>query len=473
MILERFYDDKLAQASYMIGCGRSGEALLIDPNRDIEQYIERADGSGLKITAVTETHIHADFVSGSRELAARTGAGLFLSDMGDRDWKYSYASTARATLLKEGSELRIGNIRVQVLHTPGHTPEHLSFVVTDTAGASSPMGVVTGDFVFVGDVGRPDLLEKAAKIEGASDAAARTLFRSLQRFRELPDHLQIWPGHGAGSACGKGMSAVPQSTVGYEKLFNWAFQVNEENDFVRQVLTGQPAPPRYFGEMKRLNKLGPAILGGFKRPARLPEGRLRPLLQEGALVVDLRSAADFAAGHAPGSINIPLNRSFTTWAGWLLPYDRDFYLIENNGPAHALDEAVRDLAMVGLERVGGYFSGEVLAAWAEAEGPLMSVPQILPAALAGGTDGRVVLDVRNEDEWSAGHIPGARHLPLGFLPDRLGEIPRDADLVVHCQSGSRSAIAASLLLAQGFRRVANLTPGFSGWQSAGMPVQRG
>jgi hydroxyacylglutathione hydrolase len=472
MIFLRFYQEQLAQVSYLIGCGQTGEALVVDPNRDVEQYIKAADRAGLKITAVTETHIHADFVSGVRELAQRTGARPYLSDAGDRDWKYTWAGTGNAGLLTEGAVLRIGNIKIEALHTPGHTPEHLSFLVTDGAVADSPMGVVTGDFLFVGDVGRPDLLEKAARVRGASERSAKDQFASVQRFCSMPDHLQVWPGHGAGSACGKAMSAVPQSTIGYEKRFNWAFQLPDEDDFVREVLSGQPDPPRYFGEMKRVNKLGPAILGGLRRPARLPETRLRPLLQDGGLVVDLRTAADFAGGHAPGSINIPLNRSFTGWAGWLLPYDRDFYLVVDESTTASIDAAVRDLALIGLDRIGGYFGSEAVTVWAQTEGALETVPQVGVAALAASRDQRIVLDVRDDSEWAGGHLPGARHIPLGRLPERLGELPRDADLVVHCQSGSRSSIAASLLLADGFARLANLTPGFAGWLSAGMPVER-
>ena len=246
MILKHFYEEKLAQASYLIGCVSTGEALVGDPNRDVEQYIKAAETEGLRITHVTETHIHADFVSGSRELAARTGATLYLSDEGDENWKYAFAEEAGAVLLRDGDTLMVGNIRIEVLHTPGHTPEHLIFLVTDTAEADKPMGAITGDFVFVGDVGRPDLLEKAAGVEGSTDAAARTLFRSLEKFKEQPDYLQVWPGHGAGSACGKRLSSVPQSTVGYERMFNWAFSIEDEDEFVRTVLAEQPEPPKYF-----------------------------------------------------------------------------------------------------------------------------------------------------------------------------------------------------------------------------------
>jgi hydroxyacylglutathione hydrolase len=474
MIFTRFYDESLAQASYLLGCTRSGEALVVDPNRNVEQYIAAAEQAGLAITGVTETHIHADFVSGSRELAERAGARLYLSDEGGDAWRYAYAPDCGAVLLTNGSQFTVGNVRIEVVHTPGHTPEHLSFLVTDTAVASMPMGILTGDFVFVGDVGRPDLLENAAKIANTSESAARTLFQSLQRFRELPDHLQVWPGHGAGSACGKGMNAVPQSTVGYEKLFNWAFGIRDEIEFVRQVLSGQPEPPKYFAEMKRINTLGPSTLGGFRRPVRLPEARLKRLIADGGLVIDTRPVGAFAAGHIPGTMNVPLNRSFSTWAGWLVPYDREFYLIADERAAGGIDDAVRDLAMIGLERIAGFFGTDVAEAWEASEGSLESAPQIGVAELAerSSVGGLVVIDVRNEAEWKEGHLPGARHIPLGYLPDRLDEVPHDVPVVLHCQTGSRSAIALSLLQACGWGNLINLPAGFAGWEKEGLPVQR-
>jgi hydroxyacylglutathione hydrolase len=473
MILQRFYDEPLAQASFLVGCAQSGEALVIDPNRGVEQYVAAAEQAGLRIAAVTETHIHADFVSGARELAALTGATLYLSDEGGADWRYAYASGAGAVLLREGSTLTIGRVRIDVLHTPGHTPEHLSFLVTDTATADGPMGVVTGDFVFAGDVGRPDLLEKAVGVANAADGAARVLYRSLQRFRTLPEHLQIWPGHGAGSACGKGLSAMPQTTVGYELRYNWAFAARDEAEFVEQVLAGQPEPPRYFKEMKRINRDGPAILGGLRRPPRMPESKLPTLVAGGAVVVDLRAVSAFAAGHVPGTINIPLNRSFTTWAGWLLPYDREFYLVADERDEAAIDAAARDLAMIGLERIGGFFGPEVLEAWAAREGRLETAAQAtLDEVAEANGSGQVILDVRNAAEWTEGHLPGALHIPLGELPGRLAEVSRESPVVVHCQGGSRSAIAHSLLQAGGFRNVRNLGPGFAGWLSAGLPVAR-
>lgn len=475
MIVQRFFDAKLAQTSYLIACGRSGTAVVIDPNRDVAQYVRAAEQHGVRITHVTETHIHADFVSGARELAARTGAALYLSDEGDANWKYAYAADAGAVLVKDGDRFTVGNVRIQVVHTPGHTPEHVSFLVTDTAAADEPIAIVTGDFVFVGDVGRPDLLERAARIEGTMEQAARTLFRSLQRFKALPDWLQIWPGHGAGSACGKGLSAVPHSTVGYERRFNWAFRHVEEDAFVAEVLNGQPEPPKYFAEMKRINKNGPRILQGRHRPERLPATSLDAVLRSGAIVIDTRHPADYADTHIPGTVNIPLNASFTTWAGWLVPYDRDFHLIVNDECSHCLDEAIRDLAMIGLDRTGGYFGSDVLESWRQSGREPGRIPQITAAELSHRLRGghTTVIDVRGRSEWEAGHMPGATHIPLGYLGDRLDEVPRDRQVVVHCQSGARSAIAASLLAANGLTNVLNLSGGFAEWERSGRPVERG
>ena len=473
MLLKRFYDDKLAQASYLLGCSATGEALVIDPNRDAAQYERAAAAENLHITHVTETHIHADFVSGSRELAARTGARLLLSREGGPDWQYGFAAADNAVLIGEGDRFTVGNIRIDVMHTPGHTPEHLSFVVTDTAATEVAMGIATGDFVFAGDVGRPDLLEKAAGVTGTMEAGARQLFQSIERFRSLPDHLQLWPGHGAGSACGKSLGAIPSSTLGYERAVNWAFGIADENAFVEAVLAGQPEPPKYFGEMKRINREGPRVLGGFPQPATLGLAELEAALVRGALVVDTRPADAFAAGHIPGTISIPLNRSFTTWAGWLVPYDADFHLIAGAG-GPALAEAVRDLAMIGLDRVAGSFGPEVLAEWRAAHGALESVAQVDPREAGRRlADGAVtVIDVRAPSEYAAGHLPGVANIPLGQLAERISEIPRDRPLVMQCQGGGRSSMAAALLQAEGIKNVGNLAGGFSAWQAAALPVER-
>ena len=374
------------------------------------------------------------------------------------------------TLLHDGDEIRVGNIVLRAVHTPGHTPEHLMFLVTDGAVASEPMGACTGDFLFVGDVGRPDLLEKAARVEGASDGAARELWRSLQLLAEYPDHLQVWPGHGAGSACGKGLSAVPQSTLGYERRYNWAFEPASEDAFVTMVLAGQPEPPRYFGVMKRLNREGPALLGTLPSPERIGEGRLAGLLERGEVVVDTRTAAEFAAGHLPGTLSLPLNKSFTNWAGSLLPYDQDLYLLMADASRMSVDAAVRNLVLIGLDRVTGYFGAEALGIWVAEGRALLQVPQVSVSELAAEREGKVVVDVRARSEWDAGHLPGAIHIPLPDLEARLEEIPEGSEVVMQCQGGGRSAIAASLLQARGRGAVANLAGGYGAWVGAGLPV---
>ena len=472
MFFQRFYDKPLAQASYMVGCQRTGEAIVVDPNRDVAQYIETAAKEGLRITHVTETHIHADFVSGARELAARTGATLLLSDEGDVEWKYAFAAADGARLLKDGDHVMIGNIRLDVLHTPGHTPEHISFIVTDTPAASGPWGILTGDFVFVGDVGRPDLLEKAAGHVGTMEAAARILFASLRRFRTLPDHLQVWPGHGAGSACGKALGAISSSTVGYEKVANWGVATLDEDEFVRTVLDGQPEPPKYFAQMKRINKEGPRVLGAFPQPEHADASSLARVLDAGQIVADIRPAADFAMGHVPGTINIPLNGSFNTWAGWLLPYDRDVMLLVDDECQDCAGTAVRDLAMIGLDRVTGIFGSESITAWSSSGRTLETTTQRTASEVAHMIErGEVqVIDVRGHSEWDAGHLPGVPNIPLGYLAERIGELATDKPVVVHCQGGSRSAIAASVLQAHGVHNVINLVGGITAWKHAGLPV---
>lgn len=461
MFVKRFFEPAIAQASYMIGCQQSGEAIVIDPNRDAAAYITAAAQENLRITHVTETHIHADFVSGARELAQRTGASLCLSDEGDKDWKYQFAHARR---LKDGDCITIGNIRIDVEHTPGHTPEHISFLITDGAAADQPIAAVTGDFLFVGDVGRPDLLEKAANLKGTMEAGARVLFTSLQQFAAHEDWLQIWPGHGAGSACGKGISSIPSSTLGYEKRFNWAFSKKTESEFVHAVLSGQPEPPKYFATMKRVNKEGPAILDDFQVPGKIDGSRLPALLARHALVIDTRPAAEYAAGHLAGTINIPLNSSFVTWAGWLVDTDEFYVIVDSATAASRLKEVSRSLALIGIDRIAGYFD-------ASEAGGSETIAQISAPELSSRLDSVTVVDVRSANEWAGGHLPGALHIPLGYLADRANEITRSRPVVLQCQSGARSAIASSILERLGFDDVVNLAGGFSGWTEAGLPVK--
>jgi hydroxyacylglutathione hydrolase len=321
----------------------------------------------------------------------------------------------------------------------------------------------------VGDVGRPDLLERAAGIGGTAVPGAQQLFRSLQHFRTLPDYLQVWPAHGAGSACGKALGAIPSSTVGYEKRFNWAMAYDDEDAFVAALLEGQPEPPKYFAMMKRLNKAGPTVLHGAPLPEHLPFFRLADVLHAGGLVVDTRSAGAFAGAHIPGTINIPLDGSFTTWAGWLLDSATPFYLIVD---APALADALRDLRSIGLDNLVGYFEPSSLEAWLASGRHLQSYRVAPPEQIAEQIlRGEVaVVDVRNATEWAEGHMPGARHIMLGYLPDRSAEIPGDRAVVVQCQTGSRSAIGASILQARGHAQVINLLGGIRGWAAAGLPI---
>ena len=458
MLLKYFYDAHLAQASYLVGCAQTGEALVVDPGRDISQYLKTAAQEGLRITHITETHIHADFVSGSRELAAATGAMVFLSDMGDADWKYAYAHEPNVILVRNRDNWMVGNIRIEVVHTPGHTPEHISFLVTDTAGADRPMGAFTGDFLFVGDVGRPDLLEEAAGVAGSKEAGARQQFHSVAQFKALPDYLQIWPGHGAGSACGKALGAIPSTTLGYEKLFNPAFQFEGEDAFVDWLLDGQPEVPRYFAQMKRTNKQGPALLATLPEPAHLDQAALDAALEAQEFVVDLRSAEDYGRAGIPDAINIAAaDNSFLTYVGWFADYAKPVYLIVPSlAEAPGLIDALRS---IGVDNIAGYFGP------AAVRRRITALPGITAHQLAQRLPHNrlLIVDVRGRSEYQEQHIVGARHIPLGFLPQRLEQIPRDHTVVVQCASGYRSSIAASLLRARGFDNVVNLTDSVEVW----------
>ena len=467
MLLKYFYDKKLAQASYMVGCAKTGEALIVDPMRDITPYLQAADAEGLRITHITETHIHADYVSGSRELAAHTGAHLFLSDMGDDYWKYAFADD-NATLLHDGDHWMVGNIRIDVLHTPGHTPEHISFLVTDTAGADQPIGMFTGDFLFVGDVGRPDLLEEAAGMAGTKDAGARQQFHTVQGIRSYPDYLQIWPGHGAGSACGKALGAIPSTTLGYEKLFNPAFQFDDEDAFVEWLLDGQPEAPRYFAQMKQVNREGPALIADLQSPQLIDRAGLDALRLSGARIFDLREQEHFLQAHLPGTIGIAHNKGgFVNHLGWFVEYDQPAYFII--GDETQLDAVTRAARDIGVDMIGGcYAAGSIL------DGGVADIEEIDLDEFSQRfrTENWFVLDVRNRTEHSQNRIEGAHNIPLGHLPRRLGELPKDRLIVTHCSSGHRSLIAASVLAKYDFDNVINLRADESAW-SALPAVERG
>jgi hydroxyacylglutathione hydrolase len=465
MFFQNVYEKGLAQASYVIGCQASGAALVVDPKRDIDTYLEIAAKERLKITHVTETHIHADFLSGSRELAAATGAELLLSDEGGPDWLYQFPHRG----LKHGEVFKVGNIKVEVIYSPGHTPEHISFLVTDLPSGDAPLLILSGDFVFVGDVGRPDLLEKAAGLKGTQEIGARQMFASLKKFKALPDYVQVWPGHGAGSACGKALGAVPSSTVGYSKLTNWALRYEEEEPFVKALLEGQPEPPKYFAVMKKLNKVARPVLNKLPEPKELSLSELEAAMQQGLALIDTRKKKDFAHGHIPGSVLIQDEASFSTWAGWLLDYEKPFMLV---AAKPRVPELVRALVRIGLDNIHGYIPD--LSAWKSAGKPLATMKEISATELASAMqrDDVQVIDVRATSEYQAGHIAGVRHLHLGYLPDHLEKLPRDKTLVLQCASGNRSSTACSLLLKHGYKNLMNLTGGIAAWEKAGLPVER-
>ncbi len=464
MFFKQIYEPRLAQYSYLIGCQATGEAMIVDPLRDIEQYIWLAEQKALNIVQVAETHIHADFLSGARRLANATGAELLLSDEGGDDWQYAFPHQG----LRDGDVFWLGNIRIEALHTPGHTPEHLSFLLTDAAAAETPGMILTGDFLFVGDVGRPDLLDIISDEQRVSEQMARRMFASLQKFRALPDHLLVWPGHGAGSACGRALGAVPASTAGYEKRANWALQESDEEAFVVRMLAEQPLPPRYFRNMKLWNRSGEKNSPQSRLPRPLALSELERLQEQGVISVDVRDKRAFAGGHIPGSINIPNNGLFATWAGWILSPDEPFTLITS---AETLPELVTALYRIGLDDVAGYFPG--VRHWVQAGRQLASMPQMNASELADALAQKraVAIDVREPYELHDGFIPGAISVPAGRLIRRLRQPDTPRKLVFYCGRGDRSAIVASYLRHLGFENVLSLRDGIFGWQAAGLEME--
>ena len=460
MLLKYFYDEKLAQAAYMVGCQATGEAVMVDPARDVEPYIEAAKKEGLTLVGSLETHIHADFVAGSRELAKRLRATMYVSNEGGKDWTYQNIEQFPHQLLSDGDKFKIGNLTFSVMHTPGHTPESISFLLKDV-NADEPMGMFTGDFVFVGDIGRPDLLEKAAGMKGTSEAGAYEMFKSLERFKSLPDFIQIWPAHGAGSACGKALGAVPSSTVGYEKRFNWALQYDNQEAFVQDLQEGQPEPPSYFAVMKHVNKVGPNIVAELPAPRRIDTLKeLQEAVQSGAQVIDTRDSALFAKQHIKGTYNIPFGKSFTNWAGWIVDYDRSLYLLAAPKDLEDIQTALRS---IGIDRTEYYMDVDLaIQSASEVEAYHDITPGEAAPLVANGEVN--VVDVRNLSEWQDGHIDGAEHIMLGTLLDRIDEVPTDRPLLVHCASGVRSAIGVSLLQAKGIKDVRNVMGGYNRWQ---------
>ncbi|GAA1496087.1 MBL fold metallo-hydrolase [Paeniglutamicibacter kerguelensis] len=456
MLLERIYDEDLAQASYLIGCQAKGQAVVVDARRDIRVYQDLAAKHGMEIVAVTETHIHADYLSGTRELAAATGAEIHVSGEGGKDWQYEF----EAERLLDQSTITLGNITVKALHTPGHTPEHLSFLVTDGAFSHEPGFLLSGDFVFSGDLGRPDLLDEAAGGIDTRFAGAHDLFTSLkEKFLTLPDYVQVYPGHGAGSACGKALGAIPSSTVGYERNFAWwgpYLAANDEAGFVEALLDGQPDAHAYFGRMKRQNRQGPAVIGDRAPLAQLATGDVATALAADEIgVVDTRHHTLVHQGTVAGALNIPAGTKAASYGAWAVDPETDQRPLVLLAPdSETATEMWDHLIRVGIDKVAGYVK--------TLDGLPSYTPETLDPADLVGFDATLLLDVRNKTEHTAGHIPGSIQLNAGRVLWHTDKLPKDGVIVSYCQSGVRNSVAASALRQAGFD-VVELEGSYAGW----------
>lgn len=464
MFFQHVYDKTLAQASYFIGCQKAGVAAVIDAKRDIDTYLEIAKQNNMTITHLFETHIHADFLTGSRELAAVTGAKMYLSDEGGEGWLYEFDHVG----LTHGQKVQMGNLSFEVLHTPGHTPESISFLLTDHPASPEPVMLFTGDFVFVGDIGRPDLLEKAAGLIGTQDKGAEQMYQSIKQFENLPDFIQVWPGHGAGSACGKALGAVPSTTVGYERKRNWALQYgNDKAGFVKFLLADQPEPPKYFAKMKELNKVARPLLTAVPVLPEYNAAQLQEALNKGVKLIDTRLKGDFAEGFIPGSINIQGNNSFATWMGWFINYTEPFILLADPS---TMDDLLRKLMRIGLDNCAGFISStktwEALGLGKLQKATVINELSVKEKMAAGAK----LIDMRGVSEFNTGHIEGATNLFVGTLLQNLDKIPKDQPVVLHCQGGDRATIGYSLLAQQGYTQIANYNGGINDWVEKSLPL---
>jgi hydroxyacylglutathione hydrolase len=468
MLFERFEDKGLAQYSYAVGCPGGGKIAIVDPRRDIDIYLKFAEAHNVEIAYVLETHIHADYASGAKELAQQTNAELWVSgyDKGE-----IFEVTFPHHDLLEGDSIQIGMVRIEALHTPGHTPEHLSFLIYDEARSKAvPMLMLSGDFLFVGSLGRPDLLGEDAKL-----ALAKKLFHSAsEKIKDLPDGLEIHPGHGAGSMCGSGMSGRPVSTLGFERIANpYLYDKFTEDEFVKKIISTAPPFPEYYKRMKKVNSAGLPILNGLPGRKAIELSVFQGLAEADHVVIDLRDQLSFGTGHIPGSFGIGAGQMLSTWASWVVPYDTPILLIAPDESA-VVESAVRSLVRVGLDQVQGYLKSGI-GAWEQAGNLLKETPQITPAHLYETlqTDSKFhVLDVRNDTEWAEGHIAGAVHIMGGELEHKLQMVPNgDTPLAVVCGSGYRSTVAISLLERAGFENLINLTGGIGAWTAAALPLK--
>jgi glyoxylase-like metal-dependent hydrolase (beta-lactamase superfamily II)/rhodanese-related sulfurtransferase len=455
MYFEQFYLGCLAHASYMLAS--EGEAVVVDPQRDVDLYLKAAAEHGCAIRHIYETHLHADFVSGHKELAARTGAKIYMGAQAGAKFPHVPVS--------DRFELKFGKISIHVLETPGHTQESICLVVTDREKSMTPWAVLTGDTLFIGDVGRPDLSAKHTPAQ-----LAGMLYDSLHtKVLTLPDNVLVYPAHGAGSLCGKNMRAERSSTIGTERLTNYALQIKSREEFVAQLTSNLPARPEYFLKDAEINRSGATALSDLPALRPIEPKELERMLAEGEIALDVRSGDDFAAGHVPGSVNIALSGQFASWAGTVLGLTAHPVLIADT--EQQWEEARVRLARVGMEALDGYLAGGVTA-WRRSGLPVAQTPQITAEQLRSRLERGAlrVLDVRRQGEWDAGHIDGATWWPLDNFKVSPPEIDHEAPLAVHCKSGYRSIIACSLLERAGFHHIVNLVGGFDAWQRAGLPV---
>lgn len=460
MIIDRIFTPGLAQVAYLIADESARTVAVIDPRRDVDVYVAWARERGFAISAILETHVHADFVSGAPELAAATGAPIYASRLGNEEFAHHP--------LDDLDIVEVGGLRLRAFWTPGHTPEHMSYLLVDPSRGPEPIALFSGDALFVGDVGRPDLL-------GATETQrlAEQLFETVRyRFSALDDDVIVYPGHTAGSACGKKLGDAPDSTIGQEKQSNYAFQPRTQEEFVHAVLDGMPPAPTYYPVLKRVNKTGAALEHDLAPGRGLSVGEVERMRGEGALLIDARSADAFGAGHIPGSVFTGLGSNFVAWMGWIAPYERDIVLLLDRDSD--FEEARTELRRIGLDRVAGYLVGG-LDAWRSEDRPVRVLSQMtsddLAVQLESETGAPVVLDVRSADEWASGHIAGAEHHFAGEIAQgAMPSLDRSQPIAVICGTGYRSSVAASLMENAGFTHLTNVIGGMEAWTGMGLPM---
>lgn len=459
MFFKQFYLGCLAHASYMIGS--DGVAVVVDPQRDVDPYLEEAASQGLAIRYVLETHLHADFVSGHVELAERTGAEIWIGSRAGAEFRH--------VPVVEGDEIRLGDdVVMRALETPGHTPESVSWLIFDHSISEEPLKVLTGDALFIGDVGRPDLVGSKGY---SAEEMAGMLYDSIHgKLMTLPDETEVYPAHGAGSACGRNISSERSSTIGQQKRTNYALHIESRDEFVRTMASNLPPAPAYFPMDAEINRRGPGRLDAITL-RHLDVPRVQQLLAEGAVILDVRDPETYGAGHVPGSINIGLGGQYASWAGTLLDPAVPIVIVAVD--EQRANEALLRLARVGLESVAGWLTGGV-SAWESAGQSLAIVSQIEAAELRnrlGAGEDLQILDVRRTGEYESGHVPGASNLPLETLGSRTEDADRDRPTVVICEGGYRSSIGTSILERHGFARLINLTGGTAAWRKAAFELE--